>query len=128
MLKNLLFVGLGSCMGGMLRYWVSRWVLNAFPLLLFPLGTFLVNVIGCFVIGLCSGLSEQTDRLGPSMKLFLTVGLCGGFTTFSTFVQENSQFVQSGMLGSGFFYTGSSLFVGLLSLFAGRAVSRWMIS
>ena len=126
MLKNLLFVGLGSCMGGMLRYWVSRWVLNAFPLLLFPLGTFLVNVIGCFVIGLCSGLSEQTDWLGPSMKLFLTVGLCGGFTTFSTFLNENSQFVQNGQFGTCFLYTVSSLFVGLIFLYAGRALSEWI--
>ncbi|MGN0057751.1 MAG: fluoride efflux transporter CrcB [Phocaeicola plebeius] len=126
MLKNLLFVGLGSCLGGMLRYCLSKWVLNLFPMLSFPLGTFLVNVVGCFFIGLFGGCSEQGGWLGPSMKLFLTVGLCGGFTTFSTFLNENSQFVQNGQFGTCFLYTVSSLFVGLIFLYAGRALSEWI--
>lgn len=87
MLKTILLVGAGSALGGIARYVVSRWFQSLIPVA-FPWGTFVVNVVGCFLIGLIYGLADRNFPLSPEMKVFLTVGFCGGFTTFSTFIHE----------------------------------------
>lgn len=88
MWKTLLCVGAGSFVGGMARYGLTRWV-SAGNFTHLPLGTMVVNVAGCLFIGLLYGWFERADVLSPEWRLFLTVGFCGGFTTFSTFVHEN---------------------------------------
>lgn len=85
---NVLIVGAGSCLGGMARFLVSR-AMAAVCHTAFPWGTFLVNVIGCFIIGLVYGFIDKGFHLSDEMRLFITVGFCGGFTTFSTFMHEN---------------------------------------
>ena len=97
MLKTLLFIGMGSFTGGVLRYLISRYVQN-FLTPSFPLGTLLVNILGCFAIGLFYGLFERGNLMNPNLKMFLTVGFCGGFTTFSTFMNENFQLIKDGFL------------------------------
>lgn len=82
MLKSLMIVGCGSFVGGALRYLLTRTVQNWFDGCM-PAGTLAVNVLGCLLIGLFCGLSQEW--MPQSLKLFLTVGFCGGFTTFSTF-------------------------------------------
>ncbi len=123
MFKTLLFIGMGSFTGGVLRYLCSRFIQNSiFPSL--PLGTFLVNVAGCFAIGLFYGLFERGNFLSPNLRLFLTVGLCGGFTTFSTFINENFQFMKESNFLYLALYLSLSVFGGLIMLYLGQALTR----
>lgn len=123
MFKTLLFIGIGSFTGGVLRYVCSRFVQNAIQLSL-PLGTLLVNICGCFAIGFFYGLFERGNLLSPNLRLFLTVGLCGGFTTFSTFMNENFQLMKDSNFIYLSFYLACSLFGGLIMLYAGHALTR----
>ena len=93
MWKEILYVGAGSFVGGALRY--------VFSLILkydggFPWATFTVNLIGCLLIGLLWGLFCRVPNVSQNLVLFLSVGLCGGFTTFSTFSKESVMLMQSG--------------------------------
>jgi CrcB protein len=82
-----LVVGVGAAIGGVLRYWLSGYVYKFLPSS-FPYGTLAVNFIGCLLIGIIIfGLSEK-ELISPLVRVFLTVGFCGGFTTFSTFSLE----------------------------------------
>jgi CrcB protein len=119
MYKLLLIIGAGSFVGGVLRYLVSRFVQDS-VLSTFPYGTFLVNVLGCFLIGLLFGLSEKGDVLSNEWRIFLTIGFCGGFTTFSTFAGESFSMIRDGNYFYVALYTGLSVFVGLLATFAGH--------
>ncbi len=88
MVKTLLFIGAGSFAGGIARYLLSR-LIQSHVTSGFPWGTLAVNVAGCLAIGLLYGLFERGNLLNAELRLFLTVGFCGGFTTFSTFIHEN---------------------------------------
>ena len=89
MLRDFFLVGMGSFLGGGSRFIVSK-VIQAWAPLSFPLGTFAVNILGCLIIGFLSGLHWPGGWMSPSMKLVLTTGFCGGFTTFSTFMNEST--------------------------------------
>ena len=84
-MKDLLAVGVGGFIGSVLRYLVGGWVHRVMPATLFPYGTLTVNVVGCFVIGFVGGVAAHRDAFDPQFRLFLVVGLLGGFTTFSAF-------------------------------------------
>ena len=88
MFKTILLVGVGSFIGGISRYLVNVFVQKLY-LTSFPLGTFLVNITGCLLIGIFFGLSEKGNLLKPEWLIFLTTGVCGGFTTFSSFSYES---------------------------------------
>ena len=96
---SILAVFVGSGLGGVCRYVLSRFIqTNVAGCTVFPWGTFAVNIIGCFVIGLCYGLFNRYaagSLFTPQVRLLLTVGFCGGFTTFSTFINENYLLLQS---------------------------------
>ena len=126
MLKSLFFVGLGSCVGGMARYFLSR-VVQQWSLSSFPFGTMAVNILGCFAIGLFYALFEQQNLMNTYLKLFLTVGFCGGFTTFSTFVNENYLLVKDGNFMSFVMYVGGSIFLGFIMLYLGYWLVRDVI-
>jgi CrcB protein len=86
-MMNAIFVGLGGAIGAMMRYGTgvgaSKWLgIN------FPYGTLAVNIAGCFIMGLLVGLFSIKDPVNPALKLFLTTGVLGGFTTFSAFSLE----------------------------------------
>lgn len=87
-MKTLLLIGAGSFAGGIARYLLSRLV-QAHSVSGFPWGTLAVNVAGCLLIGIVYGISERENIMDADLRMFLTVGFCGGFTTFSTFVHES---------------------------------------
>ena len=112
MLSNLLLVAIGGGTGSMLRYLCQRW-LN----LQFPWGTIAVNLAGCFLIGILWAISLK--GWDESRKLLLITGLCGGFTTFSAFTQENIQMIMDDRWFTAILYVIMSVAGGLLATFAG---------
>jgi len=118
-----MLIGTGSFIGGVLRYLVSRSVQNTF-ISSFPFGTFTVNIIGCFLIGLIYGFSERGSILSPDLRLFLTVGFCGGFTTFSTFANESLSLLRDGDIFHFALYSGLSVFAGILVTYLGSLVTK----
>lgn len=87
MIKTLLFVGLGSFLGGISRFGLTRWV-QSHGTGDFPYGTLVVNLLGCLLIGVFYGWFDRARIFDPDLRLLLTVGFCGGFTTFSTFATK----------------------------------------
>jgi CrcB protein len=123
MLKNFIIIGLGSFFGGGCRYVLSKVVQNMI-IYSFPLGTMVVNILGCFLIGLFYGLFERGGLMNIDLKLFLTVGFCGGFTTFSTFMNENMQLLKDGNFFYVALYLAISLIGGLVALYFGQIVTK----
>jgi fluoride exporter len=123
MIKNILLVGLGGGLGSIARYLFQRWMYVLYPQP-FPLGTFGVNIIGCFLIGIFWGLSFKSFDGNESWKLFLMTGLCGGFTTFSAFTFESIGLLKEQKTGLFFAYLCGSVLLGLLATYAGMKLSR----
>jgi len=122
-MKAVLFVGIGSFVGGVLRYWVARFI----PLLFtsyFPFATFIVNLVGCFLIGVFYSMSQRIAWFTDDFRLLLMVGLCGGFTTFSAFANENIQLLRDGQWGYAVAYTVASVLLGILSTYLGLVLSK----
>ncbi|NLJ42228.1 MAG: fluoride efflux transporter CrcB [Bacteroidales bacterium] len=123
MLRTLLLVGAGGFLGSVSRFLASRFFQSNLQSV-FPLGTFIVNITGCFLIGLIYGLSERSTMFSPGWKMFLTAGFCGGFTTFSTFANENLALLRDGAFFHFFLYTGLSIFVGIAATFIGILITK----
>lgn len=123
MLKDFFIVGSGSFLGGGVRFVVSK-VVQTWTTLPFPLGTFVVNVLGCLLIGFFSGLNHGGDWMSPSTRLILTTDFCGGFTTFSTFISEGTALAGDHNFGWLALYTFGSLVVGFVCVLAGHSVAR----
>jgi CrcB protein len=123
MIKTLLLIGSGGFLGSISRFLTSRFLQNNFPSA-FPLGTFVVNITGCLLIGIIYGFSERSSLLTPGWKMFLTVGFCGGFTTFSTFANENLVLLRDGNFFQFFIYTGFSVFLGIAATFFGVVITK----
>ncbi len=120
MIKIILIAGAGGFFGTVARFLASRYFQNLF-LSAFPFGTFIVNITGCLLIGIFYGLSEKGNILTPEWRMFLTVGFCGGFTTFSTFAGENIALLKDGDFLYFALYTGLSVFLGLMATYMGNS-------
>ena len=119
---KLLIVGCGGFVGAVLRYLISGWVYS-WSGGDFPLGTMAVNLLGSFLLGLILGLADQWV-VHPQIMLFMTIGLLGAFTTFSTFSFETWALVEVGSYGRALINVSLSLIVGLLAVFLGLLAGR----
>lgn len=117
---NCLVVALGGGIGACLRY-----LIGLIPLkesFTFPVKTLFINLLGCFVIGLIAAIAAKTTSLSPRTVLFIKTGLCGGFTTFSTFALETETLLKTGHIGLAILYVALSVVVGVGLAFAGQLV------
>lgn len=117
-MNKILLVGLGGAIGAILRYGLSFLPIK----MNFPVATFLTNVIGALLIGIVVGLFEKS-RISSDMTLFLKTGVCGGFTTFSTFSLESLQLFENGQYMIGTIYMIVSIVGCLLGVYIGRFIS-----
>jgi CrcB protein len=125
-MKIYLIVALGSGIGGMLRYYISD-IVQKYSSSLFPYGTLTVNIIGSFIIGLVLFYLDSIKLISSEMRLFLTVGLCGGLTTFSTFSYETIKLIQD----SEYLLAGTNIllnvFITLLAVLLAAFISKIII-
>lgn len=123
MLRNILIVGIGGFLGSIARY-LSQIAAGKIFSSGFPSGIFLVNIIGCLLIGIVYALTEKGNLLTSEMRLFLAVGFCGGFTTFSTFSYDNLMLLKDNSIGLLLINTFGSVAFGLLAVYAGIVLIR----
>jgi CrcB protein len=116
--KNIILVGLGGGAGSIARFLCQRYIYEWYPHP-FPLGTFLVNISGCFLIGLFYAVAEKGNLLTPEWRILLTTGFCGGFTTFSTFAYENLNLLKNGDITYFILYIIASVILGILATWLG---------
>ncbi|WP_104488152.1 fluoride efflux transporter CrcB [Acinetobacter indicus] len=114
---NWLWVALGGAIGASLRYGLSLWLFK--PNMLFPWPTWSVNLFGCFAAGIFFAFSQKFPVLQQELRLFLMVGILGGFTTFSSFGLETFQLLKQGHTSVALMYVISSVILGVLCLAVG---------
>ena len=123
-MTNLFLVGMGGFIGSVLRY-----LLNGYAQQItkdFPLGTLLVNVIGCFVIGFLSQIADEHGLLAEKTRVFMFVGVLGGFTTFSSFGNETLRLVRNDQLTSALVNVCANVLFGLFAVWLGYMLATWL--
>jgi len=119
---NLLAIALGGAIGSVARYLLSTFVLRVSGTL-FPLGTFIVNLIGCLVFGVIAGATTQRVQISPTVRLFLLTGILGGFTTFSSYAFESFVLVRDGQFLWATINVVGQVVAGLVGLWMGYVVT-----
>jgi CrcB protein len=122
-MQAVLLIFFGGGIGSLLRYGLSRWINNTI-ISEFPLGTFIVNIIGCFCIGFIIYYTERFGEQAQQWRLLLATGLCGGFTTFSAFSLENVQLLTDQRILIFLAYAGGSVILGLVATYLGLLAGR----
>ncbi len=123
MIKLFFTVGLGGAIGSLMRYGAGVLITRSTSYA-FPVSTFIVNVTGCFLIGLFYALAQRYTWFSTDWRLFFVTGLCGGLTTFSAFAYENIKLLQSGNTMYFLLYTAGSFVLSLLAVVAGINVIK----
>lgn len=124
-MRAVLLVGAGGFLGSVLRYWMAAWAFRALGKPWFPVGTLAVNVLGCFFIGLLGGIAEQRRLFVQELRLFLFIGVLGGFTTFSAFALETTSLLRDSRVIGACLNVVLQILLGLLAVRLGMALSRW---
>jgi CrcB protein len=120
----IVLVGVGSFIGGVLRFGLSSWVYKALDKPWFPYGTLAVNLLGSLAIGFLAGLAEARSYFNPDLRLFVFVGILGGFTTFSAFALETLYLARETTSGAALVNIGLQVFLGLLFVWLGHFLGR----
>lgn len=123
MLKSIVIVGVGGFIGSVARFLISRYFQENVASV-FPWSTLIVNITGSLLIGIIFGISEKSDLLSAEMRLFLAVGICGGFTTFSTFSNDAFILMRNQEWLRFVIYSSLSFFLGLMAVYAGRLFTK----
>lgn len=123
-LTQLALVGCGGFIGSSLRFATHVWIHRMVPYIQFPLGTLGVNVLGCLLIGYLGGIAEHRQALDASMRLFLLVGVLGGFTTFSSFAYDSLAMAQHSQYFSMLLNVLLQVVVGFSAAWLGLAAAR----
>ena len=126
MIKDIILVGIGSGIGGICRYLISLAVSHECNG--FPWGTFTVNVGGCLLIGILWGVTSRFHNLSSAFTLFLMVGFCGGFTTFSTFSKEGLTLLQANNYVLFSLYVVGSVVLGIMAVSLGYYATKFDFS
>ena len=123
MFRTLLLIGMGGFLGSVFRFLVGQGLHRIFDTI-FPIGTMTVNIVGSFIIGVVYSMAERDNLINPEMRMFLAVGFCGGFTTFSSFAFDKLNLLKD----SGFLYLslylGGSVFLGLVAVYLGTQIHK----
>ncbi|MCC6826040.1 MAG: fluoride efflux transporter CrcB [Acidobacteria bacterium] len=123
MLRNTILVGVGGMLGSIARY-LSVYFMSRLMAIDFPIGTFVVNVLGCFIIGLAAGFAGRYFPDDQGRLLFVATGFCGGFTTFSAFALENVELLTSRSFFTSASYVAVSVIVCIIAAFLGLFAAR----
>lgn len=123
-MRDALIAGAGGFIGTVLRFLLNTWVYRVFAYPIFPYGTFLVNMIGCLLIGLLGGLADSRNIFSPEYRIFIFIGILGGFTTFSSFGYDTFGLVRSGHFSLASLNVILQVFLGLSAVWLGFNVSR----
>lgn len=120
---NILLVGIGGFIGSVTRYLVSGYVQQATRSVGFPFGTLAVNLLGCFIIGFLAQLADVRGVFTSESRLFVFVGILGGFTTFSSFGNESLNLARDGQMMNMLANIGANVVIGLFAVWLGRTAS-----
>ena len=122
MILNCFMVGIGGFFGSVCRYLVGLLPVEAGQG--FPIKTLCINVLGAFAISVITAMAAKNKSVSPELVLMLRVGICGGFTTFSTFAYESVDLIKSGGAGVALTYICASVILSILAVFAGQALVK----
>lgn len=123
MLRTILLVGSGGFIGSVMRYLVQYYMEKSLTST-FPWGTIIANIAGSFIIGIVFALAEKGNLMNAEWRIFLAVGICGGFTTFSSFAYNNLSMLNERAWGSLLLNIGGNLFLGILAVYLGIILIR----
>ena len=121
-MRDLLLVGTGGFLGSVARFYLSGWAMQSHGGR-FPVGTLVVNVVGCLLIGLLTGLAENANLLSPASRLFLLTGLIGGFTTYSAFAYETYHLGREHLLTAALANVALQILLGLVAVILGSRIA-----
>ena len=127
MAKTLLYIGVGGALGAIARYLMSSWIVSLSGGSAFPFGTFTVNILGAFLLGILSQVATQSPGFGPDLRALVMIGLLGAFTTFSTFSSESFALLEANRMGLMAINIFGSVGLGLIAVWAGRAITNVLI-
>jgi fluoride exporter len=119
---NAIYLVIGGSVGTLARYYAGIWITNAFGAR--TLSTFVVNIVGSFVIGVFLALGQERDPWSNALVLLVAVGFLGGFTTFSTFAWQTLQLAESGEQAQAMLNVAGSVVIGMLAVWSGATIAR----
>jgi CrcB protein len=124
-LLKYVMVGVGGCLGSILRFWLGSYIGSKMGTR-FPYGTLVINITGSFLIGLVFAVLTARTQWSPNWRYLIPIGFIGGYTTFSSFEYETLRMVQDGQIGMGVLYVAASVVVGFVAVWGGITAGRAM--
>ena len=122
MFREMVAIFVGGGIGSIIRYLITK--ISFFSFNSFPYSTFISNIIGCFILGLALTYFMKNDSQNSTIFIFIAVGFCGGFTTFSTFSSEGLELLNNGNLITFIVYTFTSIFLGIIAVYLGASIYK----